>query len=160
MSMPVGGSTNSSTSTGSGNSAQSAISNQLGEQAFLQLLIAELKNQDPNQPMDGQAMITQLAQLNQTQAAMQSATYQQENFASSLIGKTVTGTVNGKPTTGTPTGMTINGNTIDLIINGQSMNITSVTNVGNTTTSTTGTGTSTGTGSGTTTTTTTNGGPA
>lgn len=134
MSTPVGGSTGTASDSGTTSAAQNTFSSQLGEQAFLQLLVAELKNQDPNQPMDGQTMITQLAQLNQTQAAMQAATYQQEGFAASLIGKTVTGTVNGKPVTGTPTGVSINRSTVDLVLNGQAMNVTSVTQVGDATT--------------------------
>ncbi len=125
MTAPIG----SSPVSGTGATATNPT-NQLGEQAFLQLLIAELKNQDPNQPMDGTTFITQLAQLNQTQAAMQGAQYQQENLAASLIGKTVTGAVQGKPLTGNVTGFAVNGSTVTLAVNGQIMNVTDVTQVG------------------------------
>lgn len=130
MTAPVGaGSSPTQTTTGSSDGAAFAPS-QLGEQAFLQLLIAELRNQDPNQPMDGQQMITQLAQLNQTQATIESATYQQEGFASSLVGKSVTGTANGKPLTGTVEGFTVSNNTVMLNVDNQAMNVSSVTQVG------------------------------
>jgi|SRR5579884_1278850 len=34
-------------------------------QTFLELLVAQIKNQDPTQPMDGTQFLTQLAQFNQ-----------------------------------------------------------------------------------------------
>lgn len=41
-----------------------ALANQ---NTFLQLLVAQLKNQDPTQPMDGTAFVTQLAQFSSLQ---------------------------------------------------------------------------------------------
>lgn len=42
----------------------SALLNPLGsEQTFLQLLVAQLKNQDPTQPQDGTQFVAQLAQF-------------------------------------------------------------------------------------------------
>ena len=35
------------------------------EQMFLQLLVAQIKNQDPTQPMDSTAFLSQLAQFSQ-----------------------------------------------------------------------------------------------
>jgi flagellar basal-body rod modification protein FlgD len=55
---PTSTSSTSSTSGSSGSSSQS-----LGQDAFLQLLVTELKNQDPTQPQDPNAMITQMAQF-------------------------------------------------------------------------------------------------
>ena len=40
-------------------------SNGVGMDAFLQLLVSEIQNQDPTQPMDGTAFLTQLAQFQQ-----------------------------------------------------------------------------------------------
>jgi flagellar basal-body rod modification protein FlgD len=37
---------------------------ELGKNAFLKLLVAQMKNQDPTQPMDGRKLATQLAQFN------------------------------------------------------------------------------------------------
>ncbi len=130
MTAPIGANQGAPTTTTSAGSSTAFPTNQLGEQAFLQLLIAELKNQDPNQPMDGSQMITQLAQLNQTQATMEAATYQQQGFASSLIGKSVTGTAHGKPLTGTVAGFNVVGNQVLLNVNGQGMDVTTVTQVG------------------------------
>jgi flagellar basal-body rod modification protein FlgD len=130
MTTPIGASGSPTQTSANGSNGAAFAPSQLGEQAFLQLLIAELQNQDPNQPMDGQQMITQLAQLNQTQATIESATYQQEGFASALIGQTVTGTANGKQLTGTVAGFTETNNTVTLNVNNQAMDVSSVTQVG------------------------------
>jgi len=44
-------------------SASRAISNELGQDAFLRLLIAQLANQDPLNPMDDREFISQMAQF-------------------------------------------------------------------------------------------------
>jgi flagellar basal-body rod modification protein FlgD len=130
MTTPIGGASGAAQTTSSDGTGAAFAPDQLGEQAFLQLLIAELKNQDPNQPMDGQQMITQLAQLNQTQATMQSATYQQEGYASSLMGQRVTGSVNDKPFTGTVQGFTVSNDHVTLNVDGHAMDISTVNQVG------------------------------
>jgi len=58
---PVGTSTSSS-STGSATASASAATEQ---NMFLQLLVTQLKNQDPLNPMDGTTFVTQLAQFQQ-----------------------------------------------------------------------------------------------
>jgi flagellar basal-body rod modification protein FlgD len=53
----------------------SATSSSLASQdVFLQLLVAQLKNQDPEQPTDGTAFVTELAQFTTLQQDTQSAT--------------------------------------------------------------------------------------
>jgi flagellar basal-body rod modification protein FlgD len=49
----------SSTNTASGTNAPAT------QQMFLQLLVAQLKNQDPTQPQDGTQFVAQLAQFTQ-----------------------------------------------------------------------------------------------
>jgi flagellar basal-body rod modification protein FlgD len=86
--------------TSSGTSSTSATGNQtLGQDAFLQLLVSELKNQDPTQAQDPNAMISQMAQfsaLEQQTNTNSLLTSMQSQFSamfqgqsSSLIGKNV-----------------------------------------------------------------------
>ncbi|HEY8297256.1 MAG TPA: flagellar hook capping FlgD N-terminal domain-containing protein [Candidatus Baltobacteraceae bacterium] len=85
---------------------------QLGQDAFLQLLTAELRNQDPLKPMDDTQSVTQLAQFSalQSQTTLASSFQNfQSNFgvlqASTLLGKSVTvSTTNGAGNTSTQTG--------------------------------------------------------
>lgn len=57
--------------TSSGSSATSAAinaTNSLGnENTFLQLLVAQIQNQDPTQPMDSSTFLTQLAEFTQVE---------------------------------------------------------------------------------------------
>jgi len=59
---PIGSSHSSSTTSGQAGSASSAAADQ---NMFLQLLVTQLKNQDPANPVDGTAFVTQLAQFQQ-----------------------------------------------------------------------------------------------
>ena len=58
---PVGTSTSAGSTSGATASASAASEKDM----FLQLLVAQLKNQDPLNPMDGTAFVTQLAQFQQ-----------------------------------------------------------------------------------------------
>lgn len=116
----------------------------LGKNDFLQLLVAELKNQDPMQQTDTNQYIAEMAQfssleqmqnvdtdvqqLNQTMQSVLLAG--QIGQASSLIGTQVTGTDpnSGQSVTGTVTGVSINGQQVTLEPIGLPIeNITSVT---------------------------------
>jgi len=61
---------NPSANTGNSSSsnslaAVSASTTQVSEQQFLQLLVAQLQNQDPLNPMDGTQFVSQLAQFSE-----------------------------------------------------------------------------------------------
>jgi flagellar basal-body rod modification protein FlgD len=92
----------SSTQTGSNTTSTSATGStkqlELGQDAFMKLLLTQLKFQDPLSPMEDKDFISQLAQfsslseiqkLNETVTAM--ATAQGLSSASLLMGKTVSG---------------------------------------------------------------------
>jgi flagellar basal-body rod modification protein FlgD len=64
-----GASSSSDTSTAS--TATSAINKDLNKNAFLQLLVAQLKYQDPMNPADGVQFLTQLTQFSQLEQTMQ-----------------------------------------------------------------------------------------
>jgi flagellar basal-body rod modification protein FlgD len=74
FSNPASGSGASANSNAASNNAADATSSLANQSTFLQLLVAQLKNQDPSQPVDGTTFVTQLAQfsdLEQNLAARQ-----------------------------------------------------------------------------------------
>jgi flagellar basal-body rod modification protein FlgD len=87
-------------------SGQSAAGPSVDYQAFLQLLIAQLKNQDPSKPMDSAQYMAQLATFSQVEQSIMTnskldslLTASALAQAESVIGRTVTsadGTVSGE----------------------------------------------------------------
>jgi flagellar basal-body rod modification protein FlgD len=64
----------SSTAAAGSSTAVSAASASADQNMFLQLLVAQLKNQDPTQPMDSTTFVTQLAQFQQLESTNNMAT--------------------------------------------------------------------------------------
>ncbi len=92
--MPVNGVT-AAADTNTGQTA--TMSRQLDRDAFLKLLVSQLKYQDPTKPMEDREFIAQLAQfsaleqMTNVSKGLEALLYQQEaNQALSLIGKQVT----------------------------------------------------------------------
>ena len=91
--------------TGSSAAASAADQATVDYDTFLQLLVAEMQNQDPTEPMDSTEYISQLASFSQVEQTIQTNARLEELLASnsvsqagSLIGRTVTsndGTVTG-----------------------------------------------------------------
>lgn len=67
-----------------------ATENMVSSDTFLSLLVAEMTNQDPMEPTSNTEFVTQMAQFTSLQYSKDAATYSQSNYASSLVGKTVT----------------------------------------------------------------------
>jgi flagellar basal-body rod modification protein FlgD len=103
----------------------------MNAQMFLQLLVTQLKAQDPDSPMDSNSMITQTSQLASMQALQtlsdtdtSNFSLQQRESASQMIGMTAsyldengvsqTGEVTGASFTGTSPTVTIGGVSVDL----------------------------------------------
>lgn len=63
--------------------------NQLGESDFLQLLVTQLKYQDPMQPTDDKQFIAQLAQFSALEQSQAQTKWSQMTFALGLVGRTV-----------------------------------------------------------------------
>ena len=75
----------------------------LDSQDFLKLLITQLQNQDPSEPIGNDELLNQLSQMRNIQAsieledAMKAITSNQQlSTAATFIGKTVTGTTAGQ----------------------------------------------------------------
>lgn len=103
MSVPPVGNTANSNSSSSTN--QTAAAPTLDYNSFLTLLMAEMKNQDPTNPMDSTQYVAQLATFSQVGQAVQTNSKLDQllqssalSQAGSIIGHTVTsadGTVSG-----------------------------------------------------------------
>ena len=69
MNVPSATDTTSTNSTNSTSSTTSTSNNTVDYNTFLQLLIAEMKNQDPTNPMDTSQYMSQFAQLSTVEQA-------------------------------------------------------------------------------------------
>lgn len=85
-----------STSKSSSSTSSTTSSTGVDYNTFLQLLVAEMKNQDPTNPMDTSQYMSQFAQLSSVEQAMQTnnkldalLSSQSLSQANGLIGKTV-----------------------------------------------------------------------
>ncbi len=84
----------------------------MGPDAFMKLLVAQLKYQNPMAPTDGQAYMTQMATFTQVEkldtlvkAQAEAVQWQQRVSAEGLVGRGVTGTTEGATRTGTVVGV-------------------------------------------------------
>lgn len=103
--------------SGSTSGSQSAAQpgGDLGKDAFMSLLVASMKYQDPSNPMDGQQYMAQLAQFAQVEKlqaieASQSelSSWQRTIAAQGMLGRSVTGASDvGGSVTGTVTGVSL-----------------------------------------------------
>jgi len=116
--------TGSASSAGSGSSSSetNALASLANPSTFLQLLIAQLQNQDPLDPMTGTQFMSQTAQMAETAMVDQLVTTEQQiaseqqkalaaqqlGASTSLIGKQVTAQqADGSVITGTVSGVTV-----------------------------------------------------
>ncbi len=100
MTNPVGSSSTSATAPTAASAATATASNTMDRNAFLKLLIAQISNQDPTNPMQGTEFVTQLSQFSLVEQAVNQSTQLgvlstqmgglSNNEAVQLVGKTVT----------------------------------------------------------------------
>ena len=104
---------------------------------FLQLLVAQLQNQDPLAPTDSTQFVSQLATFSQLQETQkltasfsQMLKLQQLTQGTSLIGKTVEYTpTGGSPATGTVSAVTVNNGSVLLAVGSATVALDQVTQV-------------------------------
>ena len=124
----------------SGTSTKPVSNSQMNSQMFLQLLVTQLKTQDPNSPMDSNTLITQTSQLASMQALAtlsdtQTSNYslQQRQSASQLIGLTASYLDSaGATVSGPVTGASFGGTSPTVTIGGVSVALSSLTAVNKT----------------------------
>jgi flagellar basal-body rod modification protein FlgD len=115
--MNVTSATDTSNNSSSSNSSNKATaSNSVDYNTFLQLLIAEMQNQDPTNPMDTSQYMSQFAQLSSVEQAVQTnskldslLSSQALSQADGLIGRTVSFT--------DTTGASVSGKIVSVSIN-------------------------------------------
>lgn len=107
--------------------------NLVNSETFLNLLVAEMTNQDPLEPTSNTEFITQMASFSQLSYMRDSSTYAMANYAASLVGKIATATkadgANQVTRTGVVTSVSKKGNSYTVIIDGMSFDISKVTKV-------------------------------
>lgn len=113
-----------------------ATENMVNSDTFLSLLVAEMTNQDPMEPTSNTEFVTQMAQFTSLQYSKDAATYSQSNYASSLVGKTVTASKMDGSKQVTKTGVVQsvmkNGDKYTLKIDGVSFELSNITSISET----------------------------
>ncbi len=97
---------------------------------FLNLLVDELKYQDPLNPASSSSFMNQIAQLSQVEQLQTVSSSSQISEAASLLGKTVTGVdTNGTEITGVVTGVTNGSSGPTLNVGSNVINLSAVKNI-------------------------------
>jgi flagellar basal-body rod modification protein FlgD len=124
---------NATANVGTGTTSSDTVSGSqqtLNQKDFLQLLVAQMQNQDPLNPQSDTDMAAQMAQftsLTQSSAMSSSLSMLQAN---SLIGSTVSLQIDPKTTaSGIVQGVILNGGTPQIIVNGSTYDLSQVTSV-------------------------------
>lgn len=130
---------NGTSKTGSSSGSDTKTGNSsLTTQDFLQLLAAQLANQDPSNPTDSTQFISQMAQFSSLQAMDQLSQTMNQQYGASLVGKKVTVTsvdTRGRKVTsqGIVSSMKHSSTGDTIMVNGKEFKLTDVTQVINTT---------------------------
>lgn len=99
-SAPTGTSSSSNSSTSANNAITSAAGGAMGKDQFVKLLVTQMQNQDPLNPMDGKDLAAQLAQFSSVEQLINANTTL-SNIASLLTPPSTTGTTGTNGTTQT-----------------------------------------------------------
>lgn len=136
-----------SSSANNSTDSSSSSSSVLNQANFLQLLVAQLQNQDPMNPQSNTDMAAQMAQFSALQQSTNMSSSLSMMQANSLIGSTVNLQVDAKNTTnGVVQGVIMQNGSPEILVDGATYNLNQVLSVEPATAATTGsTGSTTGT---------------
>ncbi|SFL78280.1 flagellar hook capping FlgD N-terminal domain-containing protein [Halanaerobium salsuginis] len=103
--------------------ATTGDNNALGQDAFFKLLITQLQNQDPLNPMEDREFISQMAQFTNLEKTEKMYSLLEDKLStnrvidnSNLIGKKITANINGIDISGTVTGIKSNSDDVILAV--------------------------------------------
>ncbi|MDO5293994.1 MAG: flagellar hook capping FlgD N-terminal domain-containing protein [bacterium] len=127
----VNGSVNKTEASNTANSTTTAGGSSLGKDAFLQLLVTQMKYQDPLNPSSDTEYISQLATFSQLEELQNLNTSYSQTQAYSLVGKTVAlSTTDSTGTTSYVTGtvdyVTMSGGNAYVVVNGNKYSLDNV----------------------------------
>jgi flagellar basal-body rod modification protein FlgD len=116
-----------------GTTAQARSNNTLGKQEFMQLLVTQLRNQDPLSPLDDKEFMAQMAQLSTLETTQSMSQHlsqvlagQQQTQALQLVGREVDYTDGNAVQQGKVTAALLNGSDPTLLIDGHQVPLTSI----------------------------------
>ncbi|MEZ0537770.1 flagellar hook capping FlgD N-terminal domain-containing protein [Caldicellulosiruptoraceae bacterium PP1] len=111
----------------------SSTNKTLGKQDFLNLLVTQLRYQDPLKPMEDKEFVAQLAQFSSLEQMQNLNQNMQLLRSQTLIGKNVTASISDGTTTkqiqGTVDSVRIEGENVLLNVNGSEVKLTDITNI-------------------------------
>ncbi len=134
----VGSTTPNPTATSSAVSSAASNGVALSQNDFMTLLVAQMQNQDPLNPVNATDFVTQLAQFTQVSTMQgmstnlgQMVSLQQMSQGSNLIGKQITFSVTGqaKPGSGVVSALQINSGNVNLVVGNQTVPLSQVLSV-------------------------------
>jgi flagellar basal-body rod modification protein FlgD len=99
--------TSSTSASGSSEPTSAQLTQLANPQVFLQLLIAELQNQDPTNPMNPSSILQQTSELSNVESMTNLTNTISTQQATGLLGRTVTANVGGSSVSGTVTAIDI-----------------------------------------------------
>jgi flagellar basal-body rod modification protein FlgD len=121
------------TTSGAGSAVSGGLASNLRGQEFLQLLVTQLRNQDPLNPVNDREFLAQMAQLSTLEATTELATQvrrmvanQEQLGALQLVGRKVQYLQAGSAAEGTVTGVRLDRDEPYLLLGDQEVPITAV----------------------------------
>ena len=103
--------------------------NTISVEGFLELMVAQLKNQDFNNPVDDTQYMAQMAQFASLQAMQDMSGFTQSTYAIALVGKQVSAQKDGALIEGVVTGIQRDNKTFMIQIGNQIVSIEQITGV-------------------------------